>query len=297
MIKWVCDVGVPRHQSPSSYWYHANLDRLAPEGGRLTREEFNTVVQDLCMDGVWRWTRRGRLPETERRLARRVAEQPRESHTVLDLGSSDGTTALDLLDALRAVTQAPVTVWVTDRFLSLERFQRGPIVEYRTPQGSPVMVRRGRLAMRLPSSEFPWDVVGNLLARLWLANTAWRRGMKPAGTLPLVHPDVLAEPALVLRVLDCLVRDESLVGTLDALRAANILNTCYFDDNQLRTAVACCHAYLREEGLFAVVRCEPPLSEEIECGTIWRKTAAGFERVEDYGRGSEIAAVVDDFRA
>jgi hypothetical protein len=296
MIKWVCALGVPP-PSVCRYLCHANLDRLAPEAGSLSREDFNAITQDIWIDGVWRYSRRGRLPQTERRLADRLFERPRGSYAVLDLGASDGTTTLDLLDALRAVIKAPVTVRVTDRFFSLERFRRGPLVEYRTTQGLPVMVRWGKLAMRLPRSEHRWDVLGHLLARLWLANTAWRRGMKPAGTLSLVHPDVLAEPDLVPQVLDCLLRDESLVGTFDALRAANILNTGYFNREELRAAIACCHAYLHEGGVFVVVRCEGRRSEELECGTIWRKTPEGFERVEDYGRGSEIAAVVDDFHA
>jgi hypothetical protein len=285
-------VRIPNTPSLCRTLCQADLDRLAVEAGRLSREEFNAVMQDLCVDGVWRRTRRGRLPETERRLIRHLLDPPRESYALLDLASSDGTTTLDLLDALRAATEAPVTICLTDRFLALERYRLGSLVEYRTPQGVPVTVRLGR--RQLPDILHRWDLAGHVLARSWVAR---RPAMRLDGTLSLLHPDVLAEPALVPRVLDCLRRDDSLVGTLDALRAANILNTGYFNRQQLTAAIACCHAYLRYGGVLVVVRCDGPPENETERGSLWRRTAEGFARLEDYGRGSEIADVVDAFRA
>ena len=250
------------------------------------------VLHDIRVGGVWKRTGSARLENTLRVIDDYLRREPRESVNVLDLGASDGTTTIELVERLRKTYR--VTAWLADKYLWLDRFERGRVVEYRTTDGAPVMVRRGRLALRLPRSEHRWHLLANLLASLYMR---YRPAMHPAGRISLMQPRINEYPDIHVIELDALRRNEELVGKMDVIRASNVLHREYFDERQIATAVGNLHDYLRDGGCMVISRnvdrgAQDRGAQEIECGSLWRKTPQGFVLESEFGGGSDIRSLV-----
>lgn len=258
-------------------------------------DKFSGVLHDLCMGGVWKTTRRGRLPTTERTICAHIAADSHDEVSVLDLGASDGTTSLDLANALRAAFGDRIRVVMADLNLCLHRYRKGPLVEYRTANGEPVMARIGRIG--LPLAATGRRTTAKPLAACYQKCRALRNSMRPDLPISLIHPLVRAEPAIQTMELDCLVHQSTLTDRFLCVRASNLLNRDYFSDDDIRMAVANIHDYLRDGGCLLVSRNVRQSAVESEQGTIWRKNGPRFVHLEDFGAGSEIKALVDRWTA
>jgi hypothetical protein len=93
--------------------------------------------------------------------------------------------------------------------------------------------------------------------------------------------------------LDCLVRNDDLIGCFGAIRASNILNLSYFLVPELSCAIGHLHAYLQDGGCLVVSRNDEEAAGEIENGSVWLKESRRFRWLQDFGSGSEIKSVVD----
>jgi chemotaxis methyl-accepting protein methylase len=270
-------------------------DRFRSAGRSNTdlTDDFSHVLHDLRMGGTWKRTNRGRLPATEAMICTHLAPAGGEEIAVLDLGASDGITTLDLAAALRAAFGERVRLYMTDVNLSLLRYRKGPIFEYRAADGEPVMVRIGRFGLRLASERMDRGHASDPLGALYLRCAGLRRSMRLDARIPLIQPLVQNDPAITTMELNCLVRDGTLVDRFSAVRASNVLNLAYFSAAQLSEAVGNIHAYLREGGCFLVSRNADRADGETENGSIWRKTGPHFSHLADFGSGSEIKATVD----
>jgi len=281
----------------------ADPDLLLSIAARLREEPaqpalvdgFSHILHDLRIAGTWKRTNRGRLPETERMIAAYLAADPVEQIAVLDLGASDGITTFELVNALRAVFGARVRAYLTDTNLWLYRYRSGPIVEYRAAGGEPVMVRLGRLGLRLSRHRQAHED-GDRLAALYMRWAGFRRAMRLDTRISLVHPLVQREPAITTMELDCLVREPSLTGRFAAVRASNVLNLGYFSVAELQIAAGNIHAYLREGGCFVVSRNDGGPEVEVERGSVWRKADDRFVHLADFGGGSEVKDTVTAWR-
>jgi len=261
---------------------------------RLT-DEFSHVLHDLRMGGTWKRTNRGRLPVTEEMICAHLEPSTREEIAVLDLGASDGITTLELAGALRKAFGSRLRIYMTDISLSLHRYRKGPVFEYRAGDGEPIMVRIGRFGLRLASDRLDHGHVSDPIGALYLRCAVFRRSMQLDARIPLVQPAVQDDPAITTMELNCLVREATLLDRFSAVRASNVLNIGYFSAGQLNAAVGNIHAYLREGGCFLVSRNHDGPDGEIENGSIWRKAGQRFLHLTDFGSGSEIKATVNDW--
>ena len=263
--------------------------------GDAAGDTFSLVLHDLRMGGTWKKTSRGRLKQTERALCSQLAG--RTSITLLDLGASDGITTWEAVQTLRDTVGATVSAWLADMNLYLYRYRKGPLIEYRASDGEPIMARVGRLGLRLSKHRAALGQSPDPLVTAYLGLSPLRRGMQLDTRIPLIHPFARGEHAITPLEMNCLERQEPLVDRVDAVRASNVLNRGYFTAVQLRTAIAHLHAYLREGGCLVVSRNIDVPGGELECGSVWRRRGHRFERVEDFGQGSEVRDLVDEWRA
>lgn len=271
------------------------LDRPGPHTGDEA-DRFSLILHDLRMGGAWKRTNRGRLRRTEEMLCAHVDPELHAGMILLDLGASDGITTLEALHTLRQAFGEDVTALLADLNLSLQRYRRGPVVEYRAADGEPIMARLGPVGVRLARPRQPQEH-GNLLSRLYLRMEGFRRSMNAEAPISLVHPLARSEPGITVIELDCLVREDSLKGQIAAIRASNILNLGYFSSVQHRQAVGYLHSYLREGGCLVVSRNHDQPTGESENGSVWVKDGDGFRWVADFGGGSEIRSIVDRWPA
>src|SRR5215471_4362647 len=257
---------------------------------------FSQVIHALRMGGAWKRTGPGRLAQTEKILLQYLSPALRDNITFLDLGASDGITTLELLQAFRRAGHSVVKAYATDLNLWLYRFRLGPLVEYRAGNGEPIMARLGPLGLRL--AKHRREIDGSDLFSAWyLGSKSFRNAMRMDTRITLVNPLVKNEPDIIVSELNCLERNEMLVGKFSAARASNVLNLGYFEPAQIASAITHLHAYLCQDGCLVVSRNVDSSGGEVENGSVWLKCADRFERVADFGNGSEVKEVIDNWRA
>lgn len=291
-------------------FFHADPDRLADltaKAAGATREraasysrEFTEILEDICIDGVWKRTSWGRLRETERAIVKyltsnRVARDRKGTLRILDVGASDGATSVNLLGAARRAHPAPIELTLADLNVELHRFRKGLVVEYRSARGDPVMVAFGRIGIRLPHSEHSWNWLSNRIARWYLQQDELRASLREDGKVPLVNPIATCDSAIRAIQLNCLTFEPSLAASFDVIRASNLISPRYgFEGQRLETCLSNFHAYLKEGGCLLISRNDR--DTEIERGSIWSRNAVGFTLIDGFGGGSEIEASVTSFQ-
>jgi hypothetical protein len=259
-------------------------------------DDFSLILHDLRMGGAWKRTNPGRLRRTEEMLCRYIPPALRTSLIFLDLGASDGITTVEAVRTLRQTLGQEVRALLADVNLTLQRYRRGPVIEYRAADGEPIMVRAGRLGLRLARSRRTVQPGDDPLARLYLRLQRFRRSMRPDTPISLVHPLARRDPAITVIGLDCLVFERGLEDRVAAIRASNVLNLGYFDPPQLGCAAGNLHRYLRQGGCLVVSRNRERPGGETEDGSVWTKDGPRFRWLADFGAGSEIKSVIDGWR-
>ena len=261
-------------------------------------DRFSLILHDLRMAGAWKRTNRCRLKRTEAMLCAHISPRFRQDLVLLDVGASDGITTVEAARALRRVFDHNIQAYVADIHLWLLRYRRGPVVEYRASSGEPIMLRVGPFGVRLARSRRgSGETNTDPLACLYLRCERFRSQMMLDRSISLVNPLSRNEPGLMLLEFDCLRRDQSLVSRVSAVRASNVLNRGYFDQEQIHQAVGHLHAYLRDGGCLVISRNADEPTGETENGSVWIKEPDRFRWVEDFGSGSEVKAVVDEWRS
>jgi hypothetical protein len=188
----------------------------------------------------------------------------------------------------------------SDLNLWLERYRLGPLLEYREPGGDQVLIRIGGWGFRtvkLNSSQTSKQVKHLGKSLYWRIWSLIGPRMRYAGLISLINPRAKMCRGLEARVVNCLIRDSSLIEEFHCVRASNVLNVEYFARDELVVAVSTMHAYLKEGGCLVISRNEGNPGTETEHGTAWIKTGRQFASGRNFGRGSEIKELVNSFRA
>jgi SAM-dependent methyltransferase len=184
-----------------------------------------------------------------------------------------------------------------DRYVRLERRRDGWLREYCMTDGSPVLLRLGPFGLQLSSVESTRDPISRRLGIAYLERRR-RRGLPELDrTYPLIHPIVTADERVVIVEWSALERKMDFGCQFDAIRASNILNENYFSRKEIECVLSHLHTYLIPGGWLVVSRNHPERDVESEHGSLWRQTKAGFERLVDFGSGSYVAHIVDEFAA
>lgn len=110
-----------------------------------------------------------------------------------------------------------------------------------------------------------------------------------ARRVQLVSPMLEEYQAITVVEDDIFARRPEMAGRFHVVRAANILNRGYFDDDRLRTAVANLGDRLRPNGLLIVCRTHPDYTNH---GTVFRRSDRCWVPIVRIGDGSEIEALV-----
>lgn len=274
----VCELSQARLENPTA-------------GSTTDIQSVTDLIGHVRIGGTNKSTGSARLEQADAAVIAALTGTTRELH-VLDIGCSDGTTSIEMVERIEAALRVPVTAYLMDRYIWVRRARNGALVEYTSSDDQLVMVRCGPLALAPAPPSFFLASVTNRLAAAYLGLAALRHGMQETGRFPLLSPRVLARPGLHIREGNVLQVRDDLVGCMDVVRAANLLHADYFSNDQLETAVTTLVRYLREGGLLVLTRNHQEADREIERGTVWRRTGGTLQPEADFGGGSELKGLV-----
>ena len=274
---------------------------LAREGGgdahRREAIEDNFFRRLRLPGGVTKRTRRGRLADLDALVAEHLPCGRRLE--LMDVAVSSGVTTLDWAASLRragfdfglVAGDATPAAWL----LSLGRRVEVLVDGAGRPLQYDLFGRAMPSAAPGPLAMLPW--LGRLLTRFALAwDEDLRRSLAASREVrgrplrsqrvALVVPELLADPAIELVEDDLLARAaDPLAGRFDVVRAANLLNRGYFDEDALRRMLARLVARLKPASLLAVCRNEEDGSSH---ATVFRRGEEGLEPIARLGCGSEV---------
>jgi hypothetical protein len=260
-------------------------------------QAFTRAVSSIRVGHIHKLTGSARLVETKRALARHLGDRGEQEIRLLDIGGSDGTTTLEAVRDLSDELGTPVRAVLMDRYVRIERRKNGWLREYCMTDGSPLILRLGPLGLQLSSIASTRDPLSRCIGRAYLAHRERHGRPNLDATLSLIHPAVAEDDRVSVVEWNVLEPKCDLRGQFDAVRASNILNENYFSREEIEIALSHIHAYLDADGLLLVSRNHLENDVEVEHGSLWRRTPTRFQRVEDFGSGSYVAHIVDEFRA
>jgi hypothetical protein len=198
--------------------------------GALSAAEFSRAVSSLKFGPTFKTTQPGRHRISNGVVARRFAGR---RPVILDIGASDGSTALDLIDLLGEGFER---YYVTDFNISVEyAVDAAGVMFFRAAGGEPILAASNRFLAYA-------DVAGALPGLSWAARQRLgrARALRRWTELTLVQPRLLALAAEGGRV--AVERYDMMQpwrgSPPDLVKIANLLNDEYFTHEQMRAALA-----------------------------------------------------------
>lgn len=240
-------------------------------------QDYRSVMLGLYIGGTIKITAAGRHADADPLLLDNV--DVAAAH-IVDIGASDGSTSLDLIDALPDFA----SYTISDLYLE---------VGWARTAGHLVLFDKHGTAILVSGRRFlAWPELSRLVATLY-APLVRRARRRPQQLTTLLNPQVKARLRADPRVT---YREHDVFTTWagerpDVIKVGNLLRRFYFDDADLSRALRAVHASLADDGHFLIVDHtrdpgRPP------AGGLYRRTAAGFARVATTPTRPEIEDLI-----
>ncbi len=256
------------------------LDPLVILDEDVDPARFREAMTSIYVGGTIKITGAERHPETDQLLVDHV--DLREAH-IVDIGGSDGSTALDLV---RQLDGAFASYTIADLYLRLRAVRVGRRTALFTDDDSCVLVV-GPRAMA-------WPQLSRAVAVAYRRAVSRRRAhLAEACVVTLLNPDVRRameqDPRITATVHDIF---EPWPGQApDVIKVANLLRRLYFADDDLLRALHVLHDSLPEGGHLMIVD-NPRIPDTPPRAGIWRRRGEALAEVARIGE-PEIADLVE----
>jgi len=202
--------------------------------------------------------------------------------TLVDIGASDGSTSVELIDKLPPDFARYV---VADLYLHLEAVEVGRRVLFFDAAGTCILVA-GRRLLAWPSlSRVVRWFCGPLLAR---ARGRRTRSVTLLG--PAVRQRMASDPRVTARVHDVFAPWSS--PAPDVIKVANLLRRLYFSDEDILRALGALHESLDEGGHLLVLDNPRVVGIDLRAG-LYRRAGRGFVVVAETSERPEIADLLE----
>ncbi|WP_028050844.1 hypothetical protein [Cellulomonas sp. URHD0024] len=240
-------------------------------------EDYRSVMLGIHIGGTIKITAAGRHLDIDPLLLDNV---DLAGARIVDIGASDGSTSMDLIDALPEFA----SYTISDLYIEVPWARTAKhLFLFDKHQTSILVAGRRFLA---------WPELSRTVAALYAPLV--RRGRKqPQQLTTLLNPQVRArmrtDPRVTYREHDVF---ETWAGERpDVIKVGNLLRRFYFDDADLSRALRAVHASLADDGHFFIVDHtrdpgRPP------AGGLYRRTPAGFARVATTPTQPEIEDLI-----
>jgi SAM-dependent methyltransferase len=244
-------------------------------------------------NGTFKLTRPSRFAALDERFGPLLRSRLGGACAVLDIGASTGLTTIELAESLAALGAAPQIV-ATDLFLEAHLIDLAPGFHVLAdPEGWPLQYGVGGVGIRSWVRRLDYVTLAalpRLLARALLQGRL-RRCIAAGTTQPVrMASRALRDRPIQLVQSDIFEPEPAFRGQFDFIRAANILNLCYFAPDRLRLAIAHVRDYCRGPGaLLLVVKTGGSQHD----GTLFElQPSRRFAVLARVGGGSEIERLI-----
>lgn len=267
----------------------AVLDRLQrgiPDPRRLLDPDLDAaaltaILQRMKIGTTYKTTQYDRFPATTRLLASLAFAAP---PVVLDVGASDGSTALAVMRRL-----AFSRYYVTDLHIRALAVPTRAGLFLCDGQARPwLYVNRGFVVFNdLGGARWPFrSIARRVFANFGAARWDERRDVF------MVNPELAAMRGQRICIERYNVFDAWRHEPADLVVAANLLNRAYFPDARLCAALANLRGALREGGVLAVIENRGGGAGDREQASVFRRAGARFRAEARVGAGSDIHDLV-----
>lgn len=240
-------------------------------------------------NGTYKTTANGRMTELDARLAAHLAERVQPAQ-VLDVGVSSGVTTANLSSRLRE-SGVVADILAVDLFASGVLVESGPLAVLLDEQRYVLQVAVGGMARGRPHNprqsilhralDWAMQATGQLALSM---PSGRRRDVKLASAL------LRRDPSITMASHDVFVRQAPWQDKFDAVRVANLLNHSYFSEELLRKGVANICSYVAPGGLLVLNRTD---DDGTNHGAIFQRVEKGWQELDRFGGGSEVAALLE----
>jgi hypothetical protein len=265
-----------------AFWPRA-LARVLPSAAdpgvllkdRLTPAEFTDAVSTFKFATTCKTTQKARFPRTLERLAQLEFTR---APTILDVGASDGSTSLDVMEAV------PFSrYFVTDKHLEVTVRRRGRTTYFHAPDGKCVLISTPAWVL-YDDTAGAWPPFGAIARRAFAAAAAPSAGGE---VVSLVNPAVKSRLQGDVQVEQYDIFEPWRREQADLIVAANILNRVYFTEENLGRAIRNLIGALTEGGRLAVVQ-----NSGGEKATVFRLSNGHMTPEHSINGGTDIDALV-----
>jgi hypothetical protein len=245
--------------------------------GTATAQDLTKAISTFKFGTTFKTTQKARFPLTLKAIQNlHFAQSP----VVIDIGASDGSTSLDVIESL-----AFKRYYVTDLNIDVFYKTKGSRGYFFGENGLPVLVVSDWWIIYSDVSHavFPF---GQIVAR----TLKGAPGTESDSTrLLLVNPDLLAKLGgnIILKRYNVLEPWEG--EHADLVVIANVLNHGYFSDAQIITALEYLRAILNDGGYVAIVD-----NRSVEKATIFQFQQNSVVCVEQINGGTEIKVLASE---
>lgn len=273
-------------------YLHRSLKRLAPniddprkimKGSELTEEEFSKYVSSICTYNTWRTTEPMRHPSSDNLIMKLMSEK--KDGVILDVGVSDGSTSLSLIEKLGDGFKR---YYAADRRLRLYSYEeKGAAYFYDAKTKACFMIATDRFII--------YSDRKNLLFPLkWLSNFLISRTPKyDEGSVKEIslcqsRLTELAKKDPRIVILEWNMFDPWLNEKVDLIKIANVLNRSYFTDDEISAAIENLKNASRPGGNLLIVE-----NRAVEQWSLFTKEKSSFRLVSEENGGSDIGDIVE----
>lgn len=253
-------------------------DPRVVEDPSCSAAQFRTAMAAFHVGKTIKITGVGRHRLADELLAREVETA---GATVVDIGASDGSTSLELLERIPDVAR----LIIADLYFTLESARRFSRTFYFGPDGRLVLVATPRW--------LAWPTESRLLQRLFARSAERARECGDRREVLLLNPDVRSRMQRDGRITT-VVHDifEPWTGDRpDVIKVANLLRRLYFTDAEIRAALGALFVSLPPGGTLLVVD-NPRIAGIDERAGLYRRGATSFEPLARTPHAPEIDDLV-----
>ena len=213
--------------------------------GPVDETRFTSAVSTFKFGSTFKSTQKARFPLTILELTRLEFSTP---PVILDIGASDGSTSLDLMQALPFEKY-----YVTDLNIEVYYEVSGPVTWFYAENGTPLLRVSDRWVV------YP-DIGGAIFPFNLLSQALFRQAPKFSSDIAkilLINPSLLERKDSRVEIQKHNLFDPWPAEKADLILAANILNQGYFTNSEIGLALKKLLTALKDSGRLAIVDNRP----------------------------------------